>query len=100
MNQPIIEIRGDDVVCLTPLPQYGEGISEYELVMTKEIFIECYNRWIKEGGYWINIVDKGYHDFRTGDRLCYECSECKSQYTYKSNYCPNCGARMEESGEA
>ena len=31
---------------------------------------------------------------------CYECSECnntKSLYTgYKTDYCPNCGAKMEK----
>ena len=48
-------------------------------------------------GHWINIINKDLHDYRTGNKLCFECSECRSQYTYKSNYCPNCGARMEES---
>lgn len=44
--------------------------------------------------HWINITDKELHDFRTCAKLCFECSECRSQYTYKSNYCPNCGADM------
>ena len=42
-------------------------------------------------GHWINISNKDLHDYRTGNKLCFECSECRSQYTYKSNYCPNCG---------
>lgn len=44
--------------------------------------------------HWINICDKDFHDYRTGNKLCFECSECRSEYTYKYNYCPNCGARM------
>lgn len=31
-----------------PLPQYGEGICKKELVMTKELFIECFKKWIEE----------------------------------------------------
>ena len=42
-------------------------------------------------GYWINISNKDLHDYRTGNKLCFECSECRSQYTYKFKYCPNCG---------
>lgn len=28
-----------------------------------------------------------------------ECSECKTVFDVKSNFCPNCGAWMEESNE-
>ena len=48
INEPRIEIQDDNVVCLTPQPQYGKGFSKCDLVMTKEVFIECYNRWIKD----------------------------------------------------
>lgn len=48
----------------------------------------------KIGGHWINICDKNLHDYRTCAKLCFQCSECKSQYTYSSNYCPNCGSKM------
>lgn len=46
-------------------------------------------------GHWINIINKDLHDYRTGNKLCFECSECRSHYTYKFSYCPSCGARME-----
>ena len=32
----------------TPLPQYGDEIYKVQLVMTKEIFQECYKKWIKQ----------------------------------------------------
>lgn len=42
----------------TPLPQYGDGICKVQLVMTKEIFQECYKRWIdpqeSEGAEWLD----------------------------------------------
>ena len=46
MNQ---ELRFDDdkLYCYTSLPQYGEGIYKVELVMTKDIFQECYKKWIE-----------------------------------------------------
>ena len=31
----------------TPLPQFGDGIYKVQLVMTKEIFQECYKKWVE-----------------------------------------------------
>ena len=39
-------ISGDNLYLDTPLPQYGNDTYERKLIMTKEIFIECFNRWI------------------------------------------------------
>lgn len=33
-----------------------------------------------------------YHDCP----LCYECSNCGLKLMYKPNYCPHCGAKMED----
>ena len=41
-----LRIENDEVYSYYPLPQYGEGISSKELVMTKEVFIKCYEEWI------------------------------------------------------
>lgn len=43
------ELRFDDdkLYCYTPLPQYGKDIYKVELVMTKDIFQECYKKWIE-----------------------------------------------------
>ena len=30
------------------------------------------------------------------DCICYLCSECQKPFPWKTNYCPNCGAKMEE----
>ena len=48
-----LEFINDEVYVKTPLPQYQLAVGEvckHELVMTKEIFQECYKRWIKEEG--------------------------------------------------
>ena len=42
-----LKFEDDKLYLYYPLPQYGEGICKKDLVMTKEIFIECYKRWIK-----------------------------------------------------
>ena len=44
-----LKFEDDKLYLYYPLPQYGEGICKKDLVMTKEIFIECYKRWIKGG---------------------------------------------------
>ncbi len=43
-----LEFIDDKLYCYTPVPQYGEEIYKTDLVMTKEIFVACYNKWIKE----------------------------------------------------
>jgi len=48
MNEPKLKFHDDKLYAYTPLPQYGEDICKVELVMTKEIFQECYKRWIIE----------------------------------------------------
>ena len=30
----------------TPVPELGKNISHKEMIMSKELFIECYKRWI------------------------------------------------------
>ena len=36
----------DDNKCYVETPIYPDSVKR-ELVMTKEVFIECYNKWIK-----------------------------------------------------
>lgn len=44
-------------------------------------------------GKWVSLDDfRGkYNDYG------YKCSKCDEHLDYEANYCPNCGARMEES---
>ena len=35
------------------------------------------------------------HVLDNGNPICGPCSECGESMSRKSNYCPNCGARME-----
>ncbi len=47
-----LEFKGDKLYRYTPIPgtEYHPTweIMKEELVMTKDIFIACYNKWIKE----------------------------------------------------
>lgn len=47
MTDETFEFENDSLYRYYPLPQYGKGVCKQDLVMTKEIFIECYKRWIK-----------------------------------------------------
>lgn len=50
LNEPKIIIKDDKCFVEMPEHQYdaiSPRMSKYQLVMTKEIFIECYNKWIK-----------------------------------------------------
>ena len=47
MNEAELRFVGDELYRYTLLPQYGGDIYKTELVMTKEIFVECYKHWIE-----------------------------------------------------
>jgi hypothetical protein len=47
MAESKLEFVDDKLFVYTPCPQYGDGICKVHLVMTKEIFQECYKRWIE-----------------------------------------------------
>lgn len=46
-NEEHLEFENDELYHYYPLPQCGEGVYKKDLVMTKKIFTECYERWIK-----------------------------------------------------
>lgn len=43
----IIEVEDDVVIKYTPMPEIGENTYKKEVVMTKEIFQECYKKWVE-----------------------------------------------------
>jgi len=47
MDEQYFEFQDDKLYAYTPLPQYGESICKEDLVITKDIFRECYKRWIE-----------------------------------------------------
>lgn len=47
MSEEELRFEDDKLFVYTPLPQYGDGICKVQLVMTKEIFQECYKRWVE-----------------------------------------------------
>lgn len=51
-------------------------------------------------GRWIDIYEwaKMHDSTPSGMCLYYWCSECQKEQEKKSNFCPNCGAKMIEGG--
>lgn len=41
------EIDGNVVIRHIPMPEIGKDIYKSEVVMNKEIFQECYKKWVK-----------------------------------------------------
>jgi hypothetical protein len=46
MNKIYFEIDGDNLIKYTPMPEIGENTYKTDIVMTKEIFKECYKKWV------------------------------------------------------
>ena len=34
-----------------------------------------------------------------GTKICFRCTECKTHWDVNTNYCPNCGAKMDGGNE-
>ena len=47
MNKIYFKVEGDAVIKYTPVPKIGENVYETKIVLTKEIFQECYKKWIE-----------------------------------------------------
>ena len=47
-NSVDFEIVNNELVKYIPMPQYGNGMTQREVVITREAFIECYNKWINK----------------------------------------------------
>ena len=41
------EVKDDVVIKYTPMPEIGKNYYKTEVVMTKEIFQECYKKWVE-----------------------------------------------------
>ena len=47
MNEPFLKFQDDNLYVYTLLPLYGKDIYKVDLIMTKDIFRECYKKWIE-----------------------------------------------------
>lgn len=47
MTEEELRFVDNKLFVYTPLPQYGKRTCKIQLVMTKEIFQECYKRWVE-----------------------------------------------------
>lgn len=47
VDEPKLGFEDDKLYLYTPLRHYGKGIYDVRLVMTKDIFRECYKKWIE-----------------------------------------------------
>ena len=95
MNEEELRFDDDKLFAYTPLPQYGDGIYKVQLVMTKEIFQECYKKWIKsqeneekyeQSSQWKNQIESCNHI--TMYNLC---PICKEKTVASEPICCKCG---------
>lgn len=47
MNKIYFEVENDVVIKYIPMPEIGEYTYKTDIVMTKEVFQECYKKWIE-----------------------------------------------------
>lgn len=47
MDKIYFKVEDDVVIKYTPMPEIGKKFYKTEVVMTKEIFQECYKKWVE-----------------------------------------------------
>lgn len=98
-NSNKIKFDGDMAYIEIERPDLGENMVECREVMTKELFIACYEHWIKSAGKtgrW--IYGNEFHWYTAS---CNKCgytrkTDIKATRWNEWKFCPNCGARMVE----
>lgn len=76
---------------------FTESLKRQKPYVEKEpVKIQPVNR-----GRWIDIYEWAKMHDSTPSGMCtyYWCSECQKEQEKKSNFCPNCGARMIKDGD-
>lgn len=76
---------------------FTESLKRQKPYVEKEpVKIQPVNR-----GRWIDIYEWAKMHDSTPSGMCtyYWCSECQKEQEKKSNFCPNCGARMDGGAE-
>lgn len=48
MNEIYFKVKDDAVIKYIPMPEIGKNFYKTEVVMTKEIFQECYKKWVEK----------------------------------------------------
>lgn len=99
------DFKGDAVYIFIPCPEIGAQFVKQQLLMTKEIFIACYEKWVKnidnevnalppaeKTAKWLDIgkftdIDGNYHEV-------WKCDYCGYISYDDSNFCPECGSKM------
>lgn len=72
------------------------AVSEVDNAPTVDAVEVAHGRWISvDSSYWRWAHDGGH----TVEHITYRCSECSRKSIIKTNYCPNCGAKMDLKGE-
>lgn len=83
----------DEVMKIAEEESYGGVNINYDLIMDR--FRHLRKQLPKGTGKWLDkkITIKKAHGIAYGR---WGCSVCKAKQPHKSNYCPNCGAKMIE----
>ena len=84
--QEIFENRMQDNNIMCPVIKVLDVIEIIEKQHTSDVVPVRHGRWVI-----IEILCGGGKE-----RKYYRCSECNKANVIRSNYCPNCGARMDE----
>ena len=69
MNEIYFRVVDDIVIKYTPMPEIGENTYKTEIVMTKEIFQECYKKWVEP-------QKKQCADCKHYGKLSLDCGRC------------------------
>lgn len=92
----VLDLIGEYQKSLCPLGLWGRRFSddknaydEWQVVLDEIDSIPAADVALVVHGRWRLVCELGFND-------CYICSECGKIAMNDSNYCPNCGAKMDK----
>lgn len=83
----VLRAKANMAVLMDAAPYFEKAAQILEKLPAADVAPVVHGRWVRLGG-----------NNRRGENhaTIFECSACEKCDPYKSDYCPNCGARMDK----
>ena len=88
----IFRAKAEMAVCTPAQTYFDRAAKMLELLPAADVAPVRHWRWIGvDSSYWRWTHDGGH----TVEHITFRCPECARKSIIKTNYCPNCGAKMD-----
>ena len=95
MNKEAVKVIKEWLPELELMARYNTSSIDYQRYKALNTAIKALEQEPKTG-YWMHWISHYEEDEKVG---WYECDRCHTERAFKTKFCPDCGAKMQEVGE-